>query len=106
MTVVRLDLELLRAAMDYGWQDLHYGHSLHDTDFGALDTILDAARFLLSLLDEGGRLVVETPCPDGLMERHPTRRLSTGVGIGGWCPGGSRTVVWHTDKEAWRNPNE
>lgn len=84
----RLDLELLRAAMDYGWKDWHAGESLHDTDIGALDTILDAARFLLSLLDEGGRLVVETPCEHGVFNPH----YDGGSGLG--CPGGSRRVVW------------
>lgn len=81
----RLDLEQLRAAMDYGWKDWHAGESLHDTDIGALDTILDAARFLLSLADSGGRLVVETPC------EHGDDWLTCDTED---CPGGSRRVVW------------
>jgi hypothetical protein len=89
------DLELLRAAMDYGWKDWHYGDSLHDTDIGALDTILDAARFLLSVLDEGGRLVAEAPCEHGSAVRHRISEALPHV----MCPGGSRLVVWPTDKE-------
>ena len=106
----RLDLELLRAAMDYGWKDWHYGDPLHDTDIGALDTILDAARFLLSVLDEGGRLVVEAPCEHGVFHDscdqlvcghdhlltdgwYPDARAEC------WCPGGSRRQVWPNDKE-------
>ena len=51
-----------------------------------------AARFLLSLLDEGGRLVVEAPCEHGIHDVHPF----PGKRIGDlpYCPGGSRRVVW------------
>lgn len=54
-----------------------------------------AARFLLSLLDEGGRLVVEQPCEHGDWDEWPHYTDE------GECPGGggSRKVVWPTDKE-------
>lgn len=70
----------------------------------------------LSLVESGGRLVVETPCghegmfADGWsrpldgMKTHPVG-VATGFSRGGgpkyaaWCPGGSRRVVWPTDKE-------
>lgn len=72
--------------------------------------VLDAARFLLSLVDEGGRLVVEAPCEHGVFHDscdqlvcghdhlltdgwYPDARAEC------WCPGGSRRVVWPTDKE-------
>ena len=50
----------------------------------------DTARFLLSLVDEGGRLVVEAPC------EHGDDWLTCDTED---CPGGSRSVVWPTDKE-------
>jgi len=48
----------------------------------------DAARFLLSVLDEGGRLVVEAPCEHGVFNPH----YDGGSGLG--CGGRSRRVVW------------
>jgi hypothetical protein len=54
-----------------------------------------AARFLLSVLDEGGKLVVETPCEHGSAVRHRISKALPHV----MCPGGSRSVVWPTDKE-------
>ena len=87
----RLDLKQLRAAMGYGWKDWHYGDSLHDADIGALDTILDAARFLLSLADEGGRLERVVLCEHGFDESHRVFTDARGMER---CAKGSRTVVW------------
>lgn len=65
--------------------------------------VLDAARFLLSLLDEGGRLIVETHCEHGELEEHylcdsdmtlHDARTFTCV-----CPGGSRMQVWPAGRE-------
>jgi hypothetical protein len=60
--------------------------------------VVEAADFLLSVLDEGGRLVVEQPCEHGSAVRH---RISKALPPSGpvMCPGGSRRVVWPTDKE-------
>ena len=60
----------------------------------------DTARFLLSLVDEGGRLVVEQPCEHGFVGSHwqddpkpddPKNQFH--------CPGGSRRVVWPEGEE-------
>jgi hypothetical protein len=48
----------------------------------------DAARFILSLAESGGRLVVVTPCEHGVFNPH----YDGGSGLG--CPGSSRKVVW------------
>lgn len=61
--------------------------SIPDRDF---QPFADAARFLLSLADSGGRLVVEAPC------EHGDDWLTCDTED---CPGGSRSVVWPTDKE-------
>jgi hypothetical protein len=53
----------------------------------------DAIDFLLSLFDEGGRLVVETPCEHGTTWTHWE------LGEPSACEEGSRRVVWPTDKE-------
>lgn len=79
----RLDLKQLRAAMGY-------------PDIGALDTILGAARFLLSVLDEGGRLERVVLCEHGFDESHRVFTDARGMER---CAKGSRTVVWPTDKE-------
>jgi len=96
----RLDLEQLRAAMGHGWKDWHYGDSLHGADDGALDTILGAVRFLLSVLDEGASLVVEKRCDmHGTIVHkwHPSAEKRAEYAQG--CPGGYRKVVWPTEEE-------
>jgi hypothetical protein len=93
----RLDLEQLRTAMDYGWKDWHYGDSLHDTDLGALDTILGAARWLLSLAESGSRLVAEAPCEHGIHDAHPFPDKR--IGDFPYCPGGSRRRVFPKEGE-------
>lgn len=50
----------------------------------------EALAPLLSLAGSGGRLVVETPC------EHGDDWLTCDTED---CPGGSRSVVWPTDKE-------
>ena len=55
--------------------------------------VVEAADFLLSVLDEGGRLVAEAPCEHGDWAKWPHYTDE------GECPGGSRRVVWPTDKE-------
>ena len=64
----------------------------------------------LSVLDEGGRLVVEAPCEHGVFHDscdqlvcghdhlltdgwYPDAKAEC------WCPGGSRRQVWPNDKE-------
>jgi hypothetical protein len=80
------------------------GPSVDDVAF-----VLDAARFLLSLAGSGGRLVVEQPCSHGFVRSH-LKELCLELdhsGLSGRaahhpqcsCPGGTRTVVWPTDKE-------
>lgn len=68
--------------------------SIPDRDF---QSFADAARFLLSLLDEGGRLVVEQPCEHGELEEHSTCGRGEPHDPDNFscvCPGGSRRVVW------------
>jgi len=75
--------------------------SIPDRDF---QVFADAARFLLSLVGEGGRVVVETPCEHGVVHDDCDQLVcghelcSDGWYInarpGCWCPGGSRRVVW------------
>ncbi len=70
---------------------------------------VDALDFLLSLLDEGGRLVVEQPCEHGVFHDDCDQLVCGHERCGDgwyldaraecWCPGGSRRVVWPTDKE-------
>jgi hypothetical protein len=57
--------------------------SIPDRDF---QPFADAARFLLSVVESGGRLAVETPCGHGVFNPH-------------WCGGSSRKVVWPTEEE-------
>ena len=64
--------------------------SIPDRDF---QPFADAARFLLSVVESGGRLVVEQPCGHGVFNPH----YDGGSGLG--CGGSSRRVVWPTDKE-------
>lgn len=47
-----------------------------------------AARFLLSLVDGGGRLIVETPCTEHKL------MLPHGVGLDGFCGGGWWARLW------------
>src|SRR5690606_14901421 len=70
------------------------GPSLDDVAF-----VLDAARFLLSVLDEGSRVVVEAPCEHGELEPHgwvcgehdtdekcPRRNCEAYLDFGDHCP--------------------
>lgn len=75
----RLDLEQLRKSLASG---LMYPGPMQD-----------AASFLLSLLDEGGRLVVEQPCEHGDWAKWPHYTDE------GECPGGSRMQVWPAGRE-------
>lgn len=71
----------------------------------------DTARFLLSLVDEGGRLVVEVPCEHGVVHDDCDQLISVcghelcsrgwyiDARPGCWCPGGSRRVVWPEEEE-------
>jgi hypothetical protein len=105
----------------YIWEDATY---IPEYD----DAISDALDWLLSVLDEGGRLVVEKPCEHGALEPHgwvcgahdwdekcSRQNCEAHLDFGdhcAWlhrnddacwsasaCPGGSRRVVWPTDKE-------
>ena len=57
----------------------------------------EALAPLLSLAGSGGRLVVEQPCEHGNHDAHPFPDKR--IGDFPYCPGGSRRVVWPTDKE-------
>ena len=81
------DLDRLRAWADWNDQD----------PYSTGGPAEEAARFLLSLLDEGGRLVVEQPCEHGNHDAHPFPDKR--IGDFPYCPGGSRKVVWSADKE-------
>ena len=71
--------------------------SIPDRDF---QPFADAARFLLSVLDEGASLVVEKRCDmHGTIVHkwHPSAEKRAEYAQG--CPGGYRKVVWPTEEE-------
>lgn len=128
MMVVPPDLEQLRESvrrMGPNWVDTDPNFkaswwSIPDRDF---QPFADAARFLLSVVESGGRLVVEQPCEHGALEPHgwvcgehdtdekcPRQNCGAYLDFGEHCPqlhrnddacwsapacgGGSRRVVW------------
>lgn len=65
--------------------------------------VCEVLDWLLSLAESGGRLVVEQPCQHGNLVEHTTCGRDDEPhdpdNFACVCRGGSRKVVWPTDKE-------
>ena len=92
MMVVPPDLDRLRKAV--GTVAAHVDSGDHVWTEAVV--MAEALAPLLSLAESGSRLVVEQPCEHGSAVRHRISKALPHV----MCPGGSRKVVWPSDKEA------
>jgi len=87
VTVVPPNLEQLREAR--AWWDDAPEDAMYIPEYD--DAISDALDWLLSVLDEGGRLERVVLCEHGFDESH--RVFTDALGMER-CAKGSRTVVW------------
>jgi hypothetical protein len=87
--VVPPDLEQLREARSQVGE--RAGNSWRGAHFLVRQEVVEAADFLLSVLDEGGRLERVVLCEHGFDESHRVFTDARGMER---CAKGSRTVVW------------
>lgn len=81
-----IDIERLRLASER----VRHGYVSGELNRGAgIPMLLDAARFLLDLADEGGELWMEKKCPHGMALNYGHDHF-----LDGHCDGGSRVRVW------------